>query len=133
MAPGFFMRLLELHIEVADLERSLTFYQALLPHYKVTRWRDGSAAAIVLEDGSAVGLWVIGKRGLHDGRGGEHLHFAFQIEPDEYEKYRAKLVELRRDPIDHVWPNGHRSLYAFDPDGHQIEFMTIDWITGVGG
>lgn len=123
--------MLELHIEVYDLERAETFYTALLPHVKVTRWTDGSAVAIVLEDGSALGLWEKGKVGLHGGRGAEHLHFAFQIKPDEYDKYRERLVDLGCEPIDHVWPNGQRSLYAFDPDGHQVEFMTVDWIRGV--
>lgn len=132
MTPGFFMRLLEVHIEVTDLEQSLAFYRALLPHHKVTTWADGSAAAIVFTDGSALGLWRVGKRGLYDGRGGSHLHFAFQIEDEQYDTYRARLIELGCTPIDHTWPNGHRSVYAFDPDGHQIEFMTVDWVTGVG-
>ncbi|MDX9858385.1 MAG: hypothetical protein RBT76_11380 [candidate division Zixibacteria bacterium] len=125
------MRLLELHIEVSDLERSLAFYRALLPHHQVTTWADGSAAAIVFEDGSALGLWKLGKRGLYDGRGAAHLHFAFKIEAGKYNVFRQRLVALGCEPIDHVWPNGERSIYSFDPDGHHVEFMTVDWIRGV--
>ncbi|MBD3403874.1 hypothetical protein GF420_13355 [candidate division GN15 bacterium] len=125
------MRILELHIEVSDLDRSLEFYTALLPHEKVVRWQDNSAAALVFPDGTSMGLWRTGKRGLYDGRGGEHLHFAFQIEDHEYDSIRARVVELGCEVIDHVWPNGKRSLYFFDPDNHQVEFMTVDWLRGV--
>lgn len=122
------MRLLEIHIEVEDLERSLDFYQQIIPHKKIVRWSDGSAAALVLEDGSAFGIWRIGTRGLHDGRGGEHLHFAFQIKSEEYENFKQRLESLGISPTEHQWDNGERSLYFFDPDGHQGEFMTCDWL-----
>jgi hypothetical protein len=29
--------------------------------------------------------------------------------------------------LEYVWPSGHRSVYFFDYDGHQGEFMTTDW------
>ena len=125
------MRILELHIEVEDVQRSLAFYKQLIPHEKVGTWDDGTAAAIVLKDGTAFGLWKKGKSGLYDGRGGEHLHFAFQIEPEEYEEYKQRLEKAGVKVIEHTWPNGNRSLYFFDPDGHQGEFMTVDWMTGV--
>ena len=95
------MRIVEVHIEVSDLERAEQFYTTLLPHTKVTRWSDGSAVAIVLEDGAALGLWKTGKIGLHGGRGAEHLHFAFTIEPEEYDTYRSRLVGLGCEVIDH--------------------------------
>lgn len=122
------MRLLEIHLEVEDIDRSTTFYQALLPYHKLTRWQDGSAVAFVLEDGAAFGLWKKGKRGLHNGQGGQHVHFAFQIAPEEYDKHKSKLEMVGVEILEHRWNNGHRSLYFFDPDGHQGEFMTCDWI-----
>ncbi|MCM2272858.1 MAG: VOC family protein [candidate division Zixibacteria bacterium] len=122
------MRFLELHIEVADLARAEQFYTTLLPHAKVTRWEDGSAIAIILDDGAAFGLWKIGKSGLHNGRGGEHVHFAFQIKRSEYDLYKERMLALGIEPIEHTWPSGDRSLYFFDPDGHQGEFMTKDWL-----
>lgn len=122
------MRFLELHIEVADLARSERFYATLLPHAKVTRWEDGSAIAIILEDGAALGLWKVGKLGLHNGRGGEHVHFAFQIKRSEYDLYKERMLAMGIEPIEHTWPSGDRSLYFFDPDGHQGEFMTKDWL-----
>lgn len=122
------MRLLEVHLEVSDVAHSLKFYSQLLPHRKVDSWDEGSAAALVLDDGSAFGLWVKGKRGTHGGRGGEHVHFAFQIRPDEYEHYNTKLHSLGMKTQEHTWPNGQRSVYFADYDGHQGEFMTVDWL-----
>ena len=122
------MKFLELHIETDDLDRALDFYTKLIPHQKVTRWKDGSAAALVLTDGRAFGIWKKGKQGLYDGRGAEHLHYAFQIDPDEYDDYLSRLKALGVEVIEHEWSNGHRSLYFFDHDGHQGELMTCDWL-----
>ena len=69
-----------------------------------------------------------GKQGLYDGRGAEHLHYAFQIDPDEYDDYLSRLKALGVEVIEHEWSNGHRSLYFFDHDGHQGELMTCDWL-----
>lgn len=109
------MRVLEIHIEVEDVQRSLDFYKSIIPHNKITDWKDRSAAAIILKDGSAFGLWQKGKRGLFDGRGGEHLHFAFQIEPGEYAAMITKLTAMSVDYKEHTWPNGQRSVYFSIP------------------
>jgi len=122
------MRFLEIHIEVADLEASRSFYRKLLPVTKEVAWTDGSAVALVLSDGTALGLWKKGKTGLYNGRGGAHLHFALQIEPGEYDEYLKRLKSLNIEVIEHRWDDGQRSLYFFDPDGHQGEFMTKDWL-----
>jgi catechol 2,3-dioxygenase-like lactoylglutathione lyase family enzyme len=122
------MRLLEVHLEVADVERSVRFYSNLLAHRKIDSWDEGTANAIILEDGAAFGIWKKGKRGIHGGQGGEHIHFAFQISPDEYTTYKRKLEDLGMKVQEHTWPNGHRSVYFVDYDGHQGEFMTVDWL-----
>ncbi len=110
------------------MSRALDFYTQLLPHQGVVRWRDGSAAALVLADGSALGLWLRGKKGLFDGEGGQHVHFAFQIAEQDYDLFKERLRKLGITPDEHRWENGARSLYFFDPDGHQGEFMTCDWL-----
>ena len=121
------MRLLEIHLEVADLERSLALYSKLIAHTRIEEWDDRAAVALVLEDGSAFGLWKKGKLGIHDSRGGEHVHFAFQIRPDEYDEYVEKIQSVGLEPLHYVWESGHRSVYFFDYDGNQGEFMTTDW------
>jgi len=124
------MRLLEIHLEVADLKRSEVFYSAILDFAKVTRWSDGSAIAFVLPSGTTLGLWKEGKEGLHGGRGGKHVHFAVQVEPEAYDALLHKLKALDCKVIEHTWPDRQRSIYFFDPDGHQGEFMTTDWLRG---
>lgn len=124
------MRFVELHIETEDLKRAEAFYADLIPHQKIVRWPDGNAIAFVLPDGSAFGIWKKGKIGLHDGRGGQHLHYAFQIAPAEYDDMKKKLESKGIEVIEHAWRDGQRSLYFFDPDGHQGEFLTKDWLTG---
>ncbi len=124
------MRFLEMHIEVEDVERSLDFYSRLLPHQRIGRWSDGNVAAIVLPDGSAFGIWKHGTHGLFNGQAGKHLHFAFQVDEEEYERLKARLSELGLETFEHRWPKGGKSIYFFDPDGHQGEFMTVDW-TGI--
>lgn len=122
------MRFLEMHIEVEDVEQALAFYTQLLPHKTVSRWSDGSAAAIVFDDGSAFGLWQKGKHGMFNGRGAQHLHFAFQVNDQEYEQFKARLQEMGIETMEHFWPTGGKSIYFFDSDGHQGEFMTVDWL-----
>ncbi|MBK7143194.1 MAG: hypothetical protein IPH75_14060 [bacterium] len=120
--------MLEIHLEVNDLDIAEKFYQALLPYQRISRWDDGSAVAFVLNDGTAFGLWKKGKLGLFGGQGAKHLHYAFQIEREEIDSFRNKLHNLGVDVIEHTWPSGDMSLYFFDPDGHQGEFMTKDWL-----
>ncbi|MEW6050177.1 MAG: VOC family protein [Candidatus Zixiibacteriota bacterium] len=121
------MRIIELHIEVSDLERSLAFYQQILPHAKVTRWDDGSALALVLNDGSAFGLWQKGKQGVFAGRAAEHLHFALQVSDTEFQETKTRLISLGVEIQERTWKGGQRSVYFTDPDGHQGEFITCDW------
>ena len=106
----------------------MEFYKKLLPHKKIIGSPDSDQVFLVFDNGSALGLWKKGAIGLHNGRGAEHLHFAFQIKPDEYIDYKNRLEALNVEVLEHSWSDGHRSLYFFDPDGHQGEFMTKDWL-----
>jgi len=122
------MRMLEMHIGVRDLDAAVAFYSALLPHERVITNSDNKQKFLVFADGSAFGIWEAGYRGLHDCLAAAHLHFAFQIAPDQYDSYKEKLEALGVDVIEHRWHDGQRSLYFFDTDGHQGEFMTKGWL-----
>ena len=123
------MRLVETHIEVDDVHKSLDLYAKLLPHKKIVKWADDKVGALILEDGSAFGCWTKGMRGIHNGEGGSHVHFAFQIKPEEYDHYFNLVKSVGLEPLEFVWETGHKSVYFFDYDGHQGEFITADWIT----
>lgn len=122
------MRLLEVHIEVGDMDASVRLYKQLLDYQRVIHWDDGDAHAFILKDGSAFGLWRAGKLGIHNGQGGKHVHFAFQISPGEYDRFTKRIEDAGLTPLHHDWGDGHRSVYFFDYDGHQGEFMTKDWL-----
>ncbi len=122
------MRMLEMHIGVNDINKSVLFYSQLLPHKKIIEDTDNKQVFIVLEDGSTFGIWEDGYHGLLDGLPAKHLHFAFQISPSEYDTFKKKLELLGVEVLEHTWKDGQRSLYFFDDDGHQGEFMTKDWL-----
>ena len=122
------MRLIETHIEVEDIEKSLKLYTTILPHKHIEQWADGNVAALIFEDGSAFGIWKKGQRGIHNGQGGQHVHFAFQIETNQYDIYKQKIINAGLEPLEHVWETGDKSVYFFDYDDNQGEFITADWL-----
>lgn len=122
------MRMLEIHLEVSNIEKSLELYKKLIPFKSISHWEDGSAVALVLVDGSAFGLWKENKLGIHNGRGAKHIHYAFEIKPEEYEVYKTKIIDAGLKPLEYTWDDGHKSVYFFDFDNHQGEFMTRSWI-----
>jgi catechol 2,3-dioxygenase-like lactoylglutathione lyase family enzyme len=121
------MKLLEVHIEAEDPMRTLELYKKLLPYKEVRQWGDG-IAALIFWDGTAFGIWPKGSRGIHNGRAGSHVHFAWQIEDAWYDSTVIKIRDAGLDPLEHEWPNGKKSVYFFDYDGNQGEFMTCDWL-----
>ena len=121
------MRLVEFHLEVEDIARSLDFYFRLFPEARQVGWDQRTSVALVFPDGYAIGLWTVGKTGLHGSRAGKHVHYALQVTLDELEIYRNRLVAMGVDVIEHAWDPVNKSIYFFDPDHHQGEFMTKDW------
>ena len=60
--------------------------------------------------------------------GGGRLHVAFGIRPADEDRWRSTL-EAAGVEIESVvdWPEGGRSLYFRDPDGHAVELKTSNW------
>lgn len=120
----------ELVLEVSDLERAERFYAGTLGLPVVERWphRD---AFWVLAGATRIGLWKP-QVGLEGSRGGEHVHFALQIMPEDFDQRVAALRAAGHDPPVHEFgPLGSgdrpsRSVYVTDPDGHLVEFWTAD-------
>jgi catechol-2,3-dioxygenase len=116
----------ELVLEVLDLEQAEHFYSELLGFPVVERWEHRDAVW-VLAGSTRIGLWRP-QVGVAGGRGGVHVHYALQIEEDDY----AAIVEgLRERGLDLIEDDfGHsRAAYVTDPDGNVVEFWTGD----VGG
>jgi catechol 2,3-dioxygenase-like lactoylglutathione lyase family enzyme len=123
---------LETSLYVADLERSVGFYQGLFELEVLTAddrfcalsvagrqvlllFRKGPCAApSVLPGGVIPG---------HDGDG--RLHLAFAVAAADLPAWRHRLAS-RGVAVEStvVWPRGGHSLYFRDPDGHLIELVT---------
>lgn len=113
----------ELVLEAVDLERAEHFYSELLGFPVVERWEHRDAVW-VLAGSTRIGLWrpQVGTAG---GRGGVHVHYALQIEEEDYaaivERLRGHGLEVTEDDFGHS-----RAVYVTDPDGNVVEFWSGD-------
>jgi catechol-2,3-dioxygenase len=116
----------ELVLEVLDLEQAERFYSELLGFPVVERWEHRDAVW-VLAGSTRIGLWRP-QVGVAGGRGGVHVHYALQIEEDDYaaivEALRGRGLEITEDDF-----RLSRAAYVTDPDGNVVEF----WTGNVGG
>jgi catechol 2,3-dioxygenase len=106
------------HLTVADLERQLEFYQAVLGLR--LHWREGIAAGLGVGDGDLLRLTAL--PGARRVRGTTGLyHFAVLL-PNRRELARAigRLYALRyrNYPTDHLMT---KTTYLDDPEGQNIE------------
>jgi catechol-2,3-dioxygenase len=116
----------ELVLEVADLEAARHFYRDLLG-FEETLYGEGRDDRFWYLIGSSarLGLWTP-QVGLAGGRGGKHVHFAFQLQREELDPL---LERLRRDGAEVEGPiqlGANRAIYVTDPDGNVVEFWTQD-------
>jgi catechol-2,3-dioxygenase len=116
----------ELVLEVSDLDAARRFYRDLLG-FEETLYGEGRDDRLWYLIGSSarLGLWTP-QVGLAGGRGGAHVHFAFQLPRDALdpllERLRAAGVEVE-GPIQ---LGADRAIYITDPDGNVVEFWTQD-------
>jgi catechol 2,3-dioxygenase-like lactoylglutathione lyase family enzyme len=122
--------LLELVLEVADLDRSASFYRELLGMAQVTQWEDDRPGVWVrLGPNEVLGLWPAWSGGagvgIHGARGGAHVHFAIYVEPGTLEQWRDQLAGSGLFVEGPVQFDSGRSLFLTDPDGNVVELA--DW------
>ena len=116
----------ELVLEVSDLDAARHFYRDLLG-FEETLYGEGRDDRLWYLIGSSarLGLWTP-QVGLAGGRGGAHVHFAFQLPREALdpllERLRAAGVEVE-GPIQ---LGADRAIYITDPDGNVVEFWTQD-------
>jgi catechol 2,3-dioxygenase-like lactoylglutathione lyase family enzyme len=125
-------RILETAIHADDMERSRRFYEEVMglkPMFADQRLTaydagGGSVLLVFLRGGSEEPVALPG--GAIPGHGGAgRLHCAFAIRADELGPWEGRLhehkieIEARMD-----WPEGGKSIYFRDPDGHLLELAT---------
>jgi catechol 2,3-dioxygenase-like lactoylglutathione lyase family enzyme len=118
---------LETSLYVDDLDRAMRFYQQLFGFSVMVA--DERIRALAVREGQVLLLF---KRGAslvpeqfptHDGSG--PLHLAFSIPENEYSAWEARLQQMGiAIEAAKKWPEGGRSLYFRDPDGHLLELAT---------
>src|SRR5919202_859996 len=83
----------ELVLEVADLEAARRFYRDLLG-FEETLYGEGREGRVwyLVGETARLGIWTPQTR-LAGGRGGSHVHFAFQVEDSEIERILGRLRE----------------------------------------
>ena len=123
---------LETSLYVADLERSIRFYQEVMQFQKlVGDERFGALQAarqqvlLLFKKGASTEPMVIdgGTIPPHDASGQTHL--AFAISAQELEPWERWLVQHQVVIESKArWERGGQSIYFRDPDGHLLELVT---------
>jgi catechol-2,3-dioxygenase len=116
----------ELVLEVSDLDAARHFYRDLLG-FEETRFGEGrdDRRWYLIGSSARLGLWTP-QVGLAGGRGGAHVHFAFQLPREALDPL---LERLRADGVEVEGPiqlGADRAIYITDPDGNAVEFWTQD-------
>src|SRR4051812_35945314 len=119
--------ILETSLYVADIRRSVRFYENLFAFPVISDFPDGRGCALAAGPQQVLLLFRKGaSRAItspHDGDG--ELHLAFAIPVAELSRWEAWLAE-NDIPIEerHEWERGGVSLYFRDPDRHLLEVVT---------
>jgi catechol 2,3-dioxygenase-like lactoylglutathione lyase family enzyme len=113
----------ELVLEVSDLDAARRFYRDILG-FEETLYGEGAEGRYwyLVGDTARLGLWTE-QIGLAGGRGGAHVHFAFQVADPEIDL----LLERLRGATEVEGPiqlGPGRAIYVTDPDGNVVEFWS---------
>lgn len=61
--------------------------------------------------------------------GGGKQHFAFEVNGDDYEKWKKRMDDLGIKIIDEItWRSGKKSFYFTDPEGNVLEILPEEGI-----
>jgi len=116
----------ELVLEVSDLEAARRFYRDRLG-FEETLYGEGRDDRVWYLVGSSarLGLWTP-QAGLAGGRGGDHVHFAFQLRDDDLDPLRERLTAAGVRVEGPIQLGADRAIYVTDPDGNVVEFWSQD-------
>jgi catechol 2,3-dioxygenase-like lactoylglutathione lyase family enzyme len=116
----------ELVLEVSDLQAARRFYRDLLG-FEETLYGEGRDDRLWYLIGSSarLGLWTP-QVGLAGGRGGAHVHFAFQVAREALDPLLGRLRAAGVEVEGPIQLGADRAIYVTDPDGNVVEFWTQD-------
>jgi len=116
----------ELVLEVSDLDAARRFYGEVLG-FEETRYGEGrdDRRWYLIGDTARLGLWTP-QVGLAGGRGGAHVHFAFQVAREQLDPLLERLRSQGAEVEGPIQLGADRAIYVTDPDGNVVEFWTQD-------
>jgi catechol 2,3-dioxygenase-like lactoylglutathione lyase family enzyme len=116
----------ELVLEVSDLEAARTFYRDQLG-FEETLYGEGRDGRYWYLIGATarLGLWTP-QVGLAGGRGGAHVHFAFNVSDEEIDRLERRLERRGVETEGPIQLGPGRALYVTDPDDNVVEFWSQD-------
>lgn len=110
---------------VADVDRSVEWYQRVLGLERVHQEVWGSYPAVLIRGGSGVALFPGRETPVQPAAFDSLPHVGFRTSGRDYEEARSELqaagIDFRES--DHTVA---RSMYLLDPDAHLIEITTYD-------
>jgi catechol 2,3-dioxygenase-like lactoylglutathione lyase family enzyme len=116
----------ELVLEVTDLEAARRFYCDVLG-FEETLYGEGAEGRYwyLVGDTARLGVWTE-QVGLAGGRGGAHVHYAFNVADEEIDGLREKVESAGAEVEGPIQLGPGRAIYVTDPDGNVVEFWSQD-------
>jgi catechol 2,3-dioxygenase-like lactoylglutathione lyase family enzyme len=116
----------ELVLEVSDLEAARRFYRDVLG-LEETLYGEGAEGRYwyLVGETARLGIWTE-QVGLAGGRGGAHVHYAFQVEDGEIDRIKGRIQGAGAEIEGPVQLGPGRAIYVTDPDGNVVEFWSQD-------
>lgn len=126
---------LETSLYVNDLKKSVEFYQQLFGFKNLGSGKRMATLRIcenqvllLFKRGGSVKPTKTSYGTIPPTDGAGNLHLAFGVYKSELPEWEDKLRIMNvaiESSLD--WPEGGRSIYFRDPDGHLLELKTGDW------
>ena len=116
----------ELVLEVSDLEAARRFYRDVLG-FEETLYGEGAEGRYwyLVGETARLGLWTE-QVGLAGGRGGAHVHYAFNVPDAEIDGLKARIEGAGAEVEGPIQLGPGRAIYVTDPDGNVVEFWSQD-------
>jgi catechol 2,3-dioxygenase-like lactoylglutathione lyase family enzyme len=121
-----FLKIKETCLYVRDLAAAEEFYHGLLG-LPVINYVDGKH--LFLRAGASVLLLFNPEDSRHKTSppahfGGGKQHFAFEVDPENYQRSKDEITSKGITIIDEVtWKSGKQSFYFNDPEGNVLEIL----------
>jgi catechol 2,3-dioxygenase-like lactoylglutathione lyase family enzyme len=116
----------ELVLEVSDLEAARRFYRDVLG-FEETLHGEGAEGRYwyLVGETARLGLWTE-QVGLAGGRGGAHVHYAFNVADEEIDRLQSRIEDAGAEVEGPIQLGPGRAIYVTDPDGNVVEFWSQD-------